>query len=249
MAASASRTVDTLEVARFDALAAGWWDPEGTARPLHAMNPVRLGYIRDRVVARHGRPVSGTAPLAGLSAVDVGCGGGILSEPLARMGAAVTGIDAAPEGIEVARRHAAEAGLAIDYRVETAEGLAATGARFDLVCALEIVEHVADVDAFCAALAALLAPGGTLVMSTLNRTPQSWVMAILGAEHLLRVIPRGTHDWKKFLSPAELAAHLRRQGLRVDDLSGMVPDPGGETGWRLSKRRLGVNYILAASVA
>jgi 2-polyprenyl-6-hydroxyphenyl methylase/3-demethylubiquinone-9 3-methyltransferase len=165
------------------------------------------------------------------------------------MGAIVTGIDAAAEGIEVARRHAAEAGLAIDYRVETAEGLAAAGARFDLVCALEIVEHVADVDAFCAALAALLAPGGTLVMSTLNRTPQSWAVAILGAEHLLRVIPRGTHDWKKFLSPAELAAHLRRQGLRVDDVSGMVPDPGGETGWRLSDRRFGVNYILAASAA
>lgn len=165
------------------------------------------------------------------------------------MGAAVTGIDAAAEGVEVARRHAAEAGLAIDYRVETAEGLAATGARFDLVCALEIVEHVADVDAFCAALRALLGPGGTLVMSTLNRTPQSWAVAILGAEHLLRIIPRGTHDWKKFLSPAELAACLRRQGLRVDDLKGMVPDPGGESGWRLSGRRFGVNYIVAASAA
>jgi 2-polyprenyl-6-hydroxyphenyl methylase/3-demethylubiquinone-9 3-methyltransferase len=244
MAASASRTVDTLEVARFDALAAGWWDPEGSMRPLHAMNPVRLGYIRDRV-ARH----PGAAPLAGLSAVDVGCGGGLLSEPLARMGATVTGIDAAAEAVEVARRHADEGGLAIDYRVETAEGLAASGARFDLVCALEIVEHVADVDAFCAALADLLAPGGTLVMSTLNRTPQSWAVAILGAEHLLRIIPRGTHDWKKFLSPAELAACLRRRGLRVDDVSGMVPDPGGESGWRLSKRRFGVNYILAASAA
>ncbi len=245
MAASASRTVDALEVARFDAMAAGWWDPAGEARPLHAMNPVRLGYIRDRVIAARGTPALAVAPLAGVTAVDVGCGGGLLAEPLARMGARVTGIDAAAEAVTVARDHAAAGGLAIDYRVMTAEDLAAEGARFDLVCALEIVEHVADVDAFCAALAALLAPGGTLVMSTLNRTRRAWTVAILGAERLLRVIPAGTHDWRKFLTPAELAAVLRRSGLVVEDVKGMVPDPASG-GWRLSDRRLAVNYILSA---
>jgi 2-polyprenyl-6-hydroxyphenyl methylase/3-demethylubiquinone-9 3-methyltransferase len=208
------------------------------------MNPLRIGYIRDRICARLGRDPLAPKPLHDLSILDIGCGGGLLSEPMARLGARVTGVDAGAEAAGVARAHAAESGLDIDYRCGSAEDLAAGGARFDAVLALEIVEHVADVDAFCAALATLLRPGGTLVMSTLNRTRLSWAVAILGAEHLLRVIPRGTHEWRKFLKPHELAATLRRAGLQVGDIAGMVPDP--RIGWRLAPHRLAVNYILTA---
>ena len=244
MAQIPAATIDSAEIARFEAMAADWWDPDGKFRPLHRMNPLRIGYIRDRICARLGRDPLAPKPLAGLSILDIGCGGGLLSEPMARLGARVTGVDAGAEAVGVARAHAAESGLDIDYRCSSAEDLAAGGLRFDAVLALEIVEHVADVDAFCAALAALLQPGGTLVMSTLNRTRLSWAVAILGAEHLLRIIPRGTHEWRKFLKPHELAAALRRAGLQVADIAGMVPDPG--SGWRLAPHRLAVNYILTA---
>jgi 2-polyprenyl-6-hydroxyphenyl methylase/3-demethylubiquinone-9 3-methyltransferase len=245
MAQSPAATIDSAEIARFESMAADWWDPDGKFRPLHRMNPLRIGYIRDRICARLGRDPLAPKPLSGLRILDIGCGGGLLSEPMARLGATVTGVDAGAEAIGVARTHAAESGLAIDYRCSSAEDLAASGARFDAVLALEIVEHVADVDAFCQALATLLRPGGTLVMSTLNRTRRSWAVAILGAEHLLRIIPRGTHEWRKFLKPHELAAALRRAGLEVGDIAGMVPDPRG--GWRLAPHHLAVNYILTAA--
>jgi 2-polyprenyl-6-hydroxyphenyl methylase/3-demethylubiquinone-9 3-methyltransferase len=245
MAQSPAATIDSAEIARFESMAAEWWDPDGKFRPLHRMNPLRIGYIRDRICARLGRDPLAPKPLSGLRTLDIGCGGGLLSEPMARLGATVTGVDAGAEAIGVARGHAAESGLAIDYRCSSAEDLAASGARFDAVLALEIVEHVADVDAFCQALATLLRPGGTLVMSTLNRTRRSWAVAILGAEHLLRIIPRGTHEWRKFLKPHELAAALRRAGLEVGDIAGMVPDPRG--GWRLAPHHLAVNYILTAA--
>lgn len=246
MAQSPAATIDSAEIARFESMAADWWDPDGKFRPLHRMNPLRIGYIRDRICARLGRDPLAPKPLSGLAILDIGCGGGLLSEPMARLGARVTGVDAGTEAIGVARAHAAESGLDIDYRCSSAEELAASGARFDAVLALEIVEHVADVEAFCGALAALLRPGGTLVMSTLNRTRRSWAVAILGAEHLLRIIPRGTHEWRKFLKPHELAAALRRAGLEVGDVAGMVPDPRGG-GWRLAPHRLAVNYILTAA--
>lgn len=246
MAQSPAATVDSAEIARFESMAADWWDPDGKFRPLHRMNPLRIGYIRDRICARLGRDPLAPKPLSGLAVLDIGCGGGLLSEPMARLGATVTGVDAGAEAIGVARAHAAESGLAIDYRCSSAEDLAASGARFDAVLALEIVEHVADVDAFCGALATLLRPDGTLVMSTLNRTRRSWAVAILGAEHLLRIIPRGTHEWRKFLKPHELAAALRRAGLQVGDIAGMVPDPRGG-GWRLAPHHLAVNYILTAA--
>lgn len=246
MAQSPAATIDSAEIARFESMAADWWDPDGKFRPLHRMNPLRIGYIRDRICARLGRDPLAPKPLSGLSILDIGCGGGLLSEPMARLGATVTGVDAGAEAIGVARAHAAESGLDIDYRCSSAEDLAASGARFDAVLALEIVEHVADVDAFCGALATLLRPGGMLAMSTLNRTRRSWAVAILGAEHLLRIIPRGTHDWRKFLKPHELAAALRRAGLEVGDIAGMVPDPR-RGGWRLAPHHLAVNYILAAA--
>jgi len=239
-------TVDRDEVARFDALAAGWWDPDGAMAPLHAMNPARVGYIRDRLCANRGRETVGVAALAGLDVVDVGCGGGLLSEPLARLGARVTGIDAAEEAIAVARRHAEAGGLAIDYRATTAEALAATGARFDAVLALEIVEHVANVDDFLGGLSALVRPGGLVVLSTLNRTARSFATAIVGAEYVLRLLPRGTHDWRRFLRPSELAAGLRRHGLAPVDATGIVFDPRRGT-WSLSARDLAVNYVMTAA--
>ena len=214
--------------------------------PLHRLNPLRIRYIRDRAAAHWQRDALSGAPLKDLSVLDIGCGGGLLSEPMARLGAQVTGVDAASKNVNVAALHAEGQALAIDYRQGTAEALAESGAQFDIVLALEIVEHVADVNAFCGALSTLLRPGGTLVMSTLNRTSRSWTFAILGAEYLLRMIPRGTHDWKKFLKPHELAAALRRSGLAVGDIAGMVPDPR-RGDWRLAPRDLAVNYILTAA--
>lgn len=237
-------TVDPAEVAKFAAMAADWWDPAGKFRPLHAMNPCRMGYVAAQAAAEFGRDLRSRRPFAGLTAVDVGCGGGLAAEPLARLGAEVTGLDAAAEGLEAARAHAAAQGLAIDYRAETAEAAAARGARFDLALALEVVEHVADVPAFLAAIAALLKPGGMAILSTLNRTPESYAAAIVGAERLLGWLPRGTHDWRKFLRPAELEAALVAAGLTTVDMSGMAPDPL-RGGWRIV-RSLRVNYLATA---
>ncbi|WP_374447999.1 bifunctional 2-polyprenyl-6-hydroxyphenol methylase/3-demethylubiquinol 3-O-methyltransferase UbiG [Stella sp.] len=241
----ATSTVDPAEIQRFAAIAEEWWDPDGKFRPLHRFNPVRLEWLRDRIAARFGRDPAGIRPLAGLRLLDIGCGGGLLAEPMARLGAEVTGIDAAQRNVEVARIHAERMGLAIDYRFATAEELVAEGRRFDVVLNMEVVEHVADRDAFLDAAAALVAPGGLMAVATLNRTPKAWLLAILGAEYVLGWLPRGTHEWRKFVRPSEIVGPLRRNGLAVEAMTGVAYDPLRQR-WSLAPRDLGVNYMLAA---
>ncbi|KQU50679.1 3-demethylubiquinone-9 3-methyltransferase [Bosea sp. Leaf344] len=238
-------TIDAAEVARFDALARSWWDPKGPMAVLHKFNPVRLGFVRDLACARFGRDPRALDALQGLTLVDIGCGGGVLSEPLARLGAAVTGLDPAPTNIAVARAHAERSGLAIDYRGETIEALVSQGARFDIVLAMEVVEHVADVEAFVASCCAAVRPGGLLVMATLNRTLKSYALAIVGAEYVLRWLPRGTHDWNKFVTPEELGGAIARNGLELGEGVGVVYNPISDR-WSAS-RDMDVNYMLAAS--
>lgn len=241
-------SLDADEVARFDALADTWWDPDGPMKPLHRLNPTRLQYLRERIDSHFGRNAADLKPLAGLTVADIGCGGGLITEPLARLGGNVTGIDAAPRNIEAAHEHAEAQGLDIDYRNMTAEELAKSGARFDMVTALEIVEHVADPASFMASLYDLLKPGGLLIMSTLNRTPKAWLMAIVGAEYVMRWLPRGTHDWRKFIRPSELAALMRGAGLAADNQTGLVYNPLVGN-WSLSDRDLDVNYMVTAYAA
>jgi 2-polyprenyl-6-hydroxyphenyl methylase / 3-demethylubiquinone-9 3-methyltransferase len=241
----AAGSIDRDEVQRFDKLAETWWDPKGSMAPLHNLNPARLGFLRDTLAAHFRRDPRSLTPLAGLRILDIGCGGGLIAEPLARLGAVVTGIDAAESSIAVARAHARGMGLEIDYRAATAEELSAAGERFDAVLALEVVEHVADRSLFLEAVAALVRPGGALIASTLNRTPKSFLFAIVGAEYVLRWLPRGTHRWDRFLRPSEFAADLRRQGIEVRDLKGLVYDPLRDA-WRIG-RDLGVNYLVYAA--
>ena len=236
---------DTGELERFAALAERWWDETGPLAPLHKLNPIRVAYVRDRICARTGRDPLAERPLAGLSMADVGCGGGLLCEPLARLGASVTGIDLAPASIEVAARHARAAGLAIDYRVAAAEQLLAEARRFDLVCAMEVVEHVADQETFLYECAALVRPGGGLVLATLNRTFRAFALGIVAAEYVLGWLPRGTHSWQRFVRPSEAARALRRAGLRMEDLTGVAYDPLRDR-FRPS-RDPAVNYMLFAS--
>lgn len=245
-AATAGNSIDPAEVAKFSALAAEWWDPRGQFRPLHRLNPLRLKFLRDQLAARFGRDPLGERPLEGLSLADIGCGGGLLCEPLARLGATVTGIDASEENVAVARVHAEESGLEIAYRCTSAEALHAEGARFDAVISMEVVEHVAEVEGFLAACAGLVRPGGGLALATLNRTPKSFALAIVGAEYLLRWLPRGTHDWRKFLRPSEIAAVLRAEGLELAEVTGVVYNPLNDS-WRLVPRDLEVNYMLFAT--
>jgi 2-polyprenyl-6-hydroxyphenyl methylase / 3-demethylubiquinone-9 3-methyltransferase len=243
-AGSAEPSVDAAEIARFEALAETWWDPQGPMRPLHIMAPVRIGFVRDRAAAAFSRDVAADKPFAGLSLLDIGCGGGLMAEPMTRLGFAVTAIDAAEKNVAVARRHAAQMGLAIDYRAEPVEGIASSGEQFDVVLALEVVEHVADIDAFLAAAVATVKPGGLMVLSTLNRTAKAFALAIVGVEYVLGWLPRGTHDWRKFVQPAELAAGLRRAGARVGELVGMSYNPLSGR-WSIT-RDLGVNYFAVA---
>lgn len=238
-------TVDDAEIAKFSAMADAWWDPKGAFRPLHALNPIRLSYIRDHSLRHFGGEAGSLKPLSGRSLLDVGCGGGLLSEPLARMGGAVIGIDASEKNIAIAATHAAAHAVDVTYRARSAEALAAEGAQFDIVAALEIIEHVSDVAAFVHALSQLVRPGGLLFVSTLNRTAKSYLMAILGAEYILRIMPRGTHDWKKFLRPSEVDAHLRHAGFDPVEQTGMVLDPLARK-WKLHPRDLDVNYIVVA---
>ncbi len=237
----AGSSVDDAEIARFEAMADRWWDPEGDFKPLHRLNPVRVGYLRDKVTAHFGKDASSLTPFAGLRILDIGCGGGLLAEPLARLGAQVVGADAGEANIRVASLHAARAGLDIDYRHTTAEALAEAGEQFDVIVNMEVIEHVADVSIFLSACAALLATGGAMAISTLNRTPKSYVAAIIGAEYLLRWLPRGTHNWRKFVKPSELASGLAHAGLRLSDIRGLEYNPFGQT-WSLG-RDTGVNYV------
>ena len=235
-------TVDAGEVAKFQAMAAEWWDPNGKFKPLHMLNPCRLDYITSQIAAEFDRDLSDPLPFKGLRILDIGCGGGLLSEPMARLGADVVGADAAERNIPVASVHAREQGLAIDYRHTTAEALAAAGERFDAVLNMEVVEHVADPLAFLTACHDLLKPGGLMTCSTINRNPKSFMMAIVGAEHVMRWLPKGTHEWSKFITPEELYDLLRKAGLDPVDRKGFVFNPVSWS-WRLSDRDLSVNYV------
>jgi 2-polyprenyl-6-hydroxyphenyl methylase / 3-demethylubiquinone-9 3-methyltransferase len=233
MPAAAGKRVDAAEVEKFDRLAADWWDPAGRMKPLHKLNPVRLTYIRDLALQRFGRDARSLVPFGGLKLLDIGCGGGLLSEPLARLGFAVTGIDPAGNNVDVARAHAASSGVAVTYRKDTAETLAAEGASFDVVLAMEVVEHVPDVPAFLATAASLVKPGGLFVGATINRTKRAFALAIVGAELVLRWLPVGTHSWEKFVTPDEFEDGLAAGGLEVFDRQGVARDTA-------------VNYMLAA---
>ncbi|MFC3676385.1 bifunctional 2-polyprenyl-6-hydroxyphenol methylase/3-demethylubiquinol 3-O-methyltransferase UbiG [Ferrovibrio xuzhouensis] len=237
-------SIDPIEIERFSAMAAEWWNPHGKFRPLHRFNPVRLAFLRDRICGHFGRDPQGAQPLAGLRLLDIGCGGGLISEPMARLGATVTGADAGERNIGVASLHAAESGVAVDYRCTSAEDLAAAGEQFDVVLSLEVVEHVADLEGFLAACGAMVKPGGLLIAATLNRTVKAYALAIVGAEYILGWLPRGTHDWKKFVKPHELAAGLRHAGLTLSDVQGVTYDPLNDR-WRLS-RDTDVNYLMVA---
>ena len=235
-------TIDPDEVAKFEAMAADWWDPDGKFKPLHMLNPCRLDYITTQIAAEFGRDLDMPYPFAGLRILDIGCGGGLLSEPMARLGGDVVGADAAAGNIPVAQVHAAQSALAIDYRHTTAEDLATEGARFDVVLNMEVIEHVADPQSFLRACHDLLRPGGLMICSTLNRTMRSFAMAIVGAERVMHWLPRGTHDWSKFITPDELSDRIGKAGLDLVDRKGLVFNPVSWH-WHLSDRDLGVNYI------
>lgn len=237
--------VDREEVARFDALAATWWDESGPMRVLHRFNPVRLGYIRDALCRHYGRDPEVPFALDGLTLCDVGCGGGVLSEPLARLGATVTGLDPAERNLAVARAHAEAAGVAVDYRAQTIEEVVASGATFDAVLIMEVVEHVSDMPAFVRSACAAVKPGGLLFAATINRTMRSFALAIVGAEYVLGWLPKGTHDWEKFVKPHELSGAIRLGGLEVTDTTGVVYNPLND-GWRIG-RDTAVNYMLSAA--
>jgi 2-polyprenyl-6-hydroxyphenyl methylase / 3-demethylubiquinone-9 3-methyltransferase len=237
-------TVDEAEVERFSALAAEWWDPQGKMAPLHKLNPVRLQYIRDQAVERFKRDGRRLDCLKGLRILDIGCGGGILSEPLSRIGAVMVGVDPSAANIAAARQHAELAGLSIDYRTGTAEDLADAGERFDLVLAMEVVEHVADVGLFVRRCAEMVKPGGLMIAATINRTLKSFALAIVGAEYVLRWLPIGTHQWDKFVTPNELEIAMEQGGLRMIDEAGVSYNIL-EDSWRLSGDT-DVNYMIAA---
>jgi 2-polyprenyl-6-hydroxyphenyl methylase/3-demethylubiquinone-9 3-methyltransferase len=236
--------VDPAEVEKFERMAAEWWSPDGKFRPLHKLNPVRLAFIRDVVCEHFRRDPKAGRPLAGLKLLDIGCGGGLLTEPMARLGAEAIGADPSRVNIEVARLHAEQCGLAIDYRETTAEALATSAERFDVVLAMEVIEHVPDIDAFLAACADLVRPGGLLFVATINRTPKAYALAIVGAEYLLRWLPRGTHDYSKLVRPAELEAALTTAGLAVTERTGVAYDPLADR-WSRSAD-MSVNYMMAA---
>lgn len=238
-------TVDPAEVAKFEAMAAEWWDPNGKFKPLHMLNPCRLDYITSQIAAEFDRDMAKPLPFKGLRLLDIGCGGGLLSEPMARLGADVVGADAAARNIPVAQVHAAQSGLTIDYRHTTAEAIAASGEKFDVVLNMEVVEHVSDPQAYLTACQELLVPGGLMICSTLNRNAKSYLMAIIGAEHVMRWLPKGTHDWKKFITPDELFDLIRKAGLDPVDRKGMVFNPVSWS-WSLSARDLSVNYVTAS---
>ncbi|OWU86015.1 3-demethylubiquinone-9 3-methyltransferase [Oceanicola sp. 22II-s10i] len=241
----APTTIDPKEVAKFEAMAAEWWDPTGKFKPLHMMNPVRLDYITRQIAEEFDRDLASSRPFAGLRLLDIGCGGGLLCEPMARLGATVVGADAAERNIPVARLHAEQSGLDIDYRHTTAEAMAAAGERFDVVLNMEVVEHVSDPLAYLTACHDLLKPGGLHLCSTINRNPKSFAMAIVGAEWVMRWLPKGTHEWSKFITPDELFDLIRKAGMEPVDRKGYVFNPVSWQ-WHISDRDLTVNYVTAA---
>lgn len=245
MASDKATTIDAGEIERFSRMAAEWWSPTGKFRPLHKFNPVRLDYIREKVCAQYGRDPNAVRPFEGLRFLDIGCGGGLLSEPMTRLGAAVTGADAGEVNIEVAKIHAAEMGLNIDYRATTAEALADAGERFDVVLNMEVVEHVADVKLYMEKCAEMVKPGGLMFVATINRTLKAWGLAIVGAEHILRWLPKGTHQFEKLVRPEEIDAALAPTGLGVIERTGVTYNPLADR-WGRS-RDLDVNYMVLAS--
>jgi len=238
-------TIDSSEVAKFEAMAAEWWNPHGKFKPLHMLNPCRLDYITGQIAAEFDRDLSVERPLAGLRLLDIGCGGGLLSEPMARLGAEVVGADAAERNIPVARLHAEQSGLEIDYRFTSAEALAEAGEQFDVVLNMEVVEHVSDPLVYLSACRQLLRPGGLHICSTINRNAKSFAMAIVGAEYVMRWLPKGTHEWSKFITPDELYDLMRKAGLEPVDRKGFVFNPVSWQ-WSLSTRDLSVNYVTAS---
>ncbi|MGH1423615.1 MAG: bifunctional 2-polyprenyl-6-hydroxyphenol methylase/3-demethylubiquinol 3-O-methyltransferase UbiG [Pseudooceanicola sp.] len=238
-------TIDPAEVAKFEAMAAEWWDPSGKFKPLHMMNPVRLDYICAQIAGEFDRDLGADKPFAGLRVLDIGCGGGLLCEPMARLGADVVGADAAGGNIPVAQTHAEQSGLSIDYRHTSAEALADAGERFDVVLNMEVVEHVADPQAYLSACSRLLRPGGLHLCSTINRNAKSFAVAIVGAEWVMRWLPKGTHEWNKFITPDELYGLIRQAGMEPVDKKGYVFNPVSWQ-WHISDRDLSVNYVTAA---
>ena len=241
---ASAQSVDDAEIAKFSAMAAEWWDPSGKFAPLHKFNPVRLKFIRDTVAAHYGRDTRALRPFDGLALLDIGCGGGLLSEPMARLGFAVTGVDPSERNIGTARAHAAQSGTDVEYRAADAETLVAEVCRFDVVLNMEVVEHVADLRAYLDACATLIAPGGLMVVATLNKTLKALALAKIGAEYILGWLPRGTHDWNKFVEPAKLRAMLEEAGLNVLKTQGVAFDPL-TWDWRLSGDT-DVNYMVVA---
>jgi len=237
-------TINDAEIAKFTAMAEEWWDPKGKFKPLHKFNPVRLAYIRDQLISHFGRDGSVMRPLEGLRIVDIGCGGGLLCEPLTRLGATVTGVDAAERNIAIAKIHAEKSGLSIDYRVTTSEALVAAGESYDVVLNMEVVEHVDNVPLYMKSCADLVAPGGLMFTATLNRTARAFALAVVGAEYVLGWLPKGTHDWKKFLTPDEIRSLITRNGLKVTSEKGVVFHPIADE-WRLSSD-MGINYMMLA---
>jgi len=244
---SGATTIDADEVERFSRMAADWWNPTGKFKPLHKFNPVRLGYIRQTVIEHFGLDAGAARPLAGLRFLDIGCGGGLLSEPMARLGAEVVGADASETNIEIAKIHAAQSGLDIDYRATTSETLEAEGETFDVVLNMEVVEHVSDVDLYMKSCAAMVRPGGLMFVATINRTLKAYGLAIIGAEHVLRWLPKGTHQYEKLVTPQELEAALAGTGVDIVRRSGVSFNPLADE-WRLS-RDMDVNYMVVASRA
>jgi 2-polyprenyl-6-hydroxyphenyl methylase/3-demethylubiquinone-9 3-methyltransferase len=240
----ARTTIDIAEVERFSAMAAEWWNPAGKFRPLHKFNPVRLAYIRDQVATRFGRDPHAARPFEGLRILDIGCGGGLLCEPMARLGAEIVGADASATNIEVAKLHAAEGGLAIDYRATTAEALAEAGEKFDVILNMEVVEHVADVDLYISKCAEMVKPGGVMFVATINRTVKALGLAIIGAEYVLRWLPRGTHQFGKLVRPEELEKALAAAGMAIADRTGVIYNLLADR-WQRS-RDMDVNYMVLA---
>ena len=236
------RTIDAGEIDKFAAMAEEWWDEDGKFKPLHRLNPVRTTFLRDQIAAHFSRDPLDIAPLSGLNILDIGCGGGLIAEPLTRLGANVTGLDASERNIEVARLHANKMGLEIEYKAAAASDLVRCGCKFDVVVNLEVIEHVADVDEFMKDCTSLIKPNGLMILATLNRTAQSYALAIIGAEYLLRWLPRGTHNWRKFIRPSELAGLCRKNALDLAKLCGFRYNPFTSS-WSLEERDVAVNYI------